>query len=95
MFTTFISVCWCGVDINLFPSVVRVSGIFTMVQPIPLVVSPNDQGCWVCYFSAKVGISSLVCQVVCCDKGNLWVVLIGCWYDHQFIEREPLSIAPS
>jgi hypothetical protein len=37
----------------------------------------------------------LVCGVVCCYEPDLQVVLVGRWYVSEFVDREPLPVAPS
>jgi hypothetical protein len=65
------------------------------MQYVPPVIPPYYRGGWVCYFPPKVGISSLVCGVVCCDESDLWVILVRHWYVGEFFDREPLPVAPS
>ena len=74
---------------------VGVPGVLTVVQYVPLVIPPHHRGSWVHYFPPKVGISLLIHGVVCCDKSDLWVILVGRWYIGEFFDGEPLSIAPS
>jgi hypothetical protein len=69
--------------------------MFTVLQCIPPVVSPHYWGRRVRYFPPEVGISSLVCRVVCCYEPDPRVVLVGCWYVSEFVDREPLPVAPS
>ena len=65
------------------------------MQYVPPVIPSHYWGGWVRYLPPKVDVSSLVCGVVCSDESDLWVILVGRWYIGEFLDGEPLSIAPS
>ena len=66
-----------------------------MVKLIPVAIAPHYSGGWVCYLPTKVMVPPMVPQISCVNVQELWVVLMGVWYNEELVNREPSPCTPS